>query len=318
MLLKPKKIILYEISESSLYLIEQELLEINKFNAEIIAIIGSVLDKGRLDNIFNSHSVQTIYHAAAYKHVPLVESNQSQGFLNNTIGTLIMAQAAIASNVEIFVLISTDKAVRPTNVMGATKRGAELVLQALSKLPHNTCLTMVRFGNVIESSGSVIPLFKSQIKKGGPVTVTHIDMVRYFMTITEAVQLVIQSGAIANGGDVFVLDMGAPIRINDLAVKMIQLSGLTVRNKENINGDIEIKYTGLRPGEKLYEELLLSGSFSRTQNKLIMRTEEQMISWNKLELLLKLIQQASLDSKTEEIYRLLKKLVPEFNSKNIG
>jgi FlaA1/EpsC-like NDP-sugar epimerase len=257
--------------------------------------------------------VQTIYHAAAYKHVPLVEFNQSQGVLNNAIGTMIAAEAAIASNVETFVLISTDKAVRPTSVMGASKRVAELALQALAKQPHNTCFTMVRFGNVLDSSGSVIPLFKKQIKAGGPITVTDFNVVRYFMTIPEAVELVIQAGAMAKGGEVFVLDMGKPIRIYDLAVKMIQLSGLQVIDENNHEGDIEIQFTGLRAGEKLYEELLVDGSFTRTENKLIMRAEEEMINWDKLEPMLVQIKEAALNAETENIYKLLSQLVPQFN-----
>jgi FlaA1/EpsC-like NDP-sugar epimerase len=311
--LKPKTLVLYEISESSLYHIEQELGDINVFNVEVMPVIGSVSDKERVIKILSQYRVQTIYHTAAYKHVPLVEYNQSQGVLNNTIGTLLTAEAAIASNVETFVLISTDKAVRPTNVMGASKRAAELVLQALANLAHNTCFTMVRFGNVLDSSGSVIPLFKKQIKKGGPVTVTHKDIVRYFMTIPEAVELVIQAGAMAKGGEVFLLDMGDPIRIYDLAVKMILLSGLQVLDENNPKGDIEIKYTGLRSGEKLYEELLVGGKFSETENKLIMCAEEEMISWDKLEPMLTEIKEAATNTETEKIYKLLKQLIPEFN-----
>ena len=281
--LKPKKLILFELSESSLYLINQELLNISIPNLEIVPVIGSVANRARIEYICKYYVVKTIYHAAAYKHVPLVEFNPSQGILNNSIGTMVAAQAAIAAKVETFVLVSTDKAVRPTNVMGASKRIAELVLQALDRGHHDTCFTMVRFGNVLDSSGSVIPLFKKQIQAGGPVTVTHSNVVRYFMTITEAVELIIQSGAMAKGGEVFVLDMGEPIRIYDLAVKMIKLSGLQVLDENNPDGDIEIKYTGLRPGEKLYEELLVDGNFSLTENKLIMRAEEEMISWDKLE-----------------------------------
>ena len=312
LLLKPKKLILFEISESSLYQIEQELISINIFNIEVFPVISSVSDKDRMVKVNSYFGVETIYHAAAYKHVPLVEHNQSQGVLNNTIGTLIAAEAAITANVKTFVLISTDKAVRPTNVMGASKRAAELVLQAFASLPHNTCFTMVRFGNVLDSSGSVIPLFKKQIQKGGPVTVTHADIVRYFMTIPEAVELVIQAGAMANGGEVFVLDMGNPIRIYDLAVKMIQLSGLQVLDENNPEGDIRIQYTGLRPGEKLYEELLVEDDFSLTENKLIMRAKEKMISWDKLESKLMQIKEAARHSETEKIYKLLTHLIPEF------
>jgi FlaA1/EpsC-like NDP-sugar epimerase len=312
LLLKPKSLILYELSESALYHIEQELIGLNNFKIDVFPVIGSVLDKLRFENICNYYNIQTIYHAAAYKHVPLVEYNQSQGVLNNTIGTLFAAEAAIVSKVETFVLISTDKAVRPTNIMGASKRAAELVLQAFAELSSNTCFTMVRFGNVLDSSGSVIPLFRKQIKKGGPITVTHKDIVRYFMTIPEAVELVIQSGAMAKGGEVFVLDMGKPVRIYDLAVKMIKLSGLTVLDENNPKGDIEIQFTGLRPGEKLFEELLVGGRSTVTENKLIMRAEEKMISWSELEPMLMEIRDALSYSETVRIYELLQKLIPEF------
>jgi FlaA1/EpsC-like NDP-sugar epimerase len=265
-----------------------------------------------MEYICNHYSVQTIYHAAAYKHVPLVEMNQAEGVLNNALGTLALAEAAIATKVETFVLISTDKAVRPTNTMGATKRVAELVLQAFAKLQHNTCFTMVRFGNVLDSSGSVIPLFKKQIEEGGPVTVTDINIVRYFMTIPEAVELVIQASAMGQGGDVFVLDMGEPVRINDLAIKMIQLSGLQVRDKDNPDGDIEIKFIGLRPGEKLFEELLVGENTHKTENPLIMRAEEIMIDWGVLKPILDKFQDFSISSNQEKIHKLLTKVVPEF------
>ena len=317
-LLKPEKLILYDISESSLYIIEQELLNINVYNLEIFPIIGSITDKDRLKYICNYYKVQTIYHAAAYKHVPLVEYNQSQGVLNNAIGTMIAAEAAISSNVETFVLISTDKSVRPTSVMGVSKRVAELVLQALDKEHHNTCFTMVRFGNVLDSSGSVIPLFKKQIKAGGPITVTHSNVERYFMTIPEAVELVIQAGAMAKGGEVFVLDMGEPIRIYDLAVKMIKLSGLQVIDENNPDGDIEIQYTGLRPGEKLYEELLVNSNFSLTENKLSMRAEEEMISWYELEPVLAQIKEAAMNSENGKTNKLLSQLVPQFKPASNG
>ena len=314
-LLKPKILVLYEISENSLYHIDQELSDANLPNIDVFPVLGSVSDKDRVFKICEFYGVQTIYHAAAYKHVPIVEYNQSQGVYNNTIGTMLLAEAAIASNVETFVLISTDKAVRPTNYMGASKRAAEMVLQALSELPHNTCFTMVRFGNVLDSSGSVIPLFKKQIKEGGPITVTHIDIVRYFMMIPEAVELVIQAGAMAKGGEVFVLDMGKPVRIYDLAVKMINLSGLKLLDENNPRGDIKIEYTGLRPGEKLYEELILDGEFSLTENKLIMRAEEELMAWDKLEPILAEIYKKGAHINTEELYNLLKKIVPEFNTK---
>jgi len=315
-LLKPKKIVLYEISESSLYIIEQELLNIDIPNLEVNPIIGSVTDQNRMKEVCDYYEVQTIYHAAAYKHVPLVELNPTQGIINNALGTMLAAKAAISANVETFVLISTDKAVRPTNVMGASKRVAELVLQALAEQSKNTCFTMVRFGNVLDSSGSVIPLFKKQIKDGGPLTVTHSDVMRYFMTIPEAVELVIQAGAMSKGGEVFVLDMGEPILIYDLAVKMIKLSGLQLLDENNPNGDIEIIYTGLRPGEKLYEELLVDGNFSLTENKLIMRAEEKMISWDKLEPVIAEIREAAFNSDTEKLYKLLSQIVSGFRIMN--
>ena len=311
-ILKPKTLILFELSESSLYQIEQELLQSTDKNVKVLAILGSIRDKARLKNIFNRFQVQTIYHAAAYKHVPLVEFNQSEGVLNNTIGTMVVAEAAISAHIENFVLISTDKAVRPTNTMGATKRVAELILQALAKQSHNTCFSMVRFGNVLGSSGSVIPTFRKQIKNGGPVTVTDKNIVRYFMSIPEAVELVIQSGAMSKGGEVFVLDMGSPVRIYDLAVKMIKMSGLKVCDEQNPEGDIEIAFTGLRPGEKLYEELLVGDNVSSTQNSLIMSAEEKMIDWDVLKPILNRLQESALSSDQAKIRSLLIEIVPEF------
>ena len=313
-LLKPKKLVLYEISEPSLYQIDQELINFNVPNIEIIPVLGSVRDKIRMINILSYYGVQTIYHAAAYKHVPLVELNQSQGILNNAIGTKLAAEAAIASKVETFVLVSTDKAVRPSSIMGAAKRVAELVLQALANEQRHTCFTMVRFGNVLDSSGSVIPLFKKQIRNGGPVTVTHSDVVRYFMTIPEAVELVIQAGAMGNGGDVFVLDMGEPIRISELAAKMIKLSGLEVLTADNPEGDIEISYIGLRPGEKLYEELLVGENVSNTEHNLIMRAMEEMIEWDRLSQMLQRLEEASNDENEENIHEALTKIVPSFRT----
>ena len=309
---KPKQLILYEINEFSLYNVEQEFDKIEMPHVEILPVLGSVRDRKRLQNVVKHFSVQTIYHAAAYKHVPLVEYNNSEGVLNNTFGTLIAAEVALAEKVETFVLISTDKAVRPTNTMGASKRIAELVLQALSKQESSTCFTMVRFGNVLDSSGSVIPLFKQQIKNGGPVTVTNANMVRYFMTIPEAVELVIQAGAMGKGGDVFVLDMGEPVRIYDLATKMIQLSGLQVLDKDNLDGDIEIKCTGLRPGEKLYEELLVGDNISQTDSLLIMRAEESMLDWEDLKPILDQLNEAINNSDQEKVRELLIEAVPEF------
>ena len=310
--LKPRQIILFENSEASLYHIEQELIKLKLSNIEITPVIGSITDSLRMKNIFRSYGVQTIYHAAAYKHVPLVEFNQSQGVINNSIGTMLAAKAAIDENVETFVLISTDKAVRPTSTMGASKRVAELVLQALSKKYGTTCLTMVRFGNVLDSSGSVIPLFKKQIKEGGPITVTDINMVRYFMTIPESVELVIQAGSMGKGGDVFVLDMGEPIKIYDLALKMIQLSGLQLLSITNPKGDIEIIFTGLRPGEKLYEELLVGNNVSETENARIMRAKEKMIEWEVLKPLLDQLNTASENDDLRKIRELLIEIVPEF------
>ena len=312
LILEPKRLILFDVSESSLYQVEQELIGMNNLSIEICPVIGSVVDRVRMESVFKFYQVETLYHAAAYKHVPLVEYNQSQGVLNNSIGTLLTAEAAIVSKVETFVFISTDKAVRPTNTMGATKRIAELVIQALSSMNNQTSFTMVRFGNVLDSSGSVIPLFKKQIKNGGPVTVTDKNIVRYFMTISEAVQLVIQAGAMSKGGDLFVLDMGDPVKVNDLAEKMILLSGLKLRDDKNPEGDIEIKYIGLRPGEKLYEELLVGGATTKTENPLIMRAEEEMIEWKLLKPMLEELTNQSNKSDQLKIRELLLKIVPEF------
>ena len=313
--LKPKNLILFEANEPALYQIEQDLILLNTLGIKIFPVLGSVRDSKRMEYIFNYYKVQTIYHAAAYKHVPIVEFNPSQAVLNNSIGTMLAAEAAIAGNIETFVLISTDKAVRPSSTMGATKRIAELVLQALAKQKHNTCLTMVRFGNVLDSSGSVIPLFRKQIRDGGPITVTDITMVRYFMTIPEAVELVIQAGAMGTGGDVFVLDMGEPMKIYDLAVKMINLSGLQLLDNHNPDGDIEIKCTGIRPGEKLYEELLVGKDATKTENKLIMRANEEMIEWDKLKLTLSMLNKASINNDLEMIQKLIREIIPGFKSK---
>ena len=314
--LNPKKIVLLDISEAALYLIEQELLKIDNLNVEVISLIGSISSQNQMTRILKFYNVETIYHAAAYKHVPLVEHNKAEGILNNSFGTLSLAKSAITADVETFVLISTDKAVKPTNVMGASKRIAELVLQAFAEQSHKTCFTMVRFGNVLESSGSVIPLFKKQIRAGGPITVTDPEIVRYFMTIPEAVELVIQAGAMGNGGDVFVLDMGKPVKILDLAIKMIQLSGLQVFDHDTLEGDIDIKFTGLRPGEKLYEELLVGDDVTFTDNKMIMRAREKMTSWGKLEPILDELKRASINYDLKKIQQLLLKIVPEYNSKS--
>ncbi|GAA5135710.1 polysaccharide biosynthesis protein [Thalassotalea piscium] len=285
----PSKLVLLDVSEAFLYEINQELnVYINELNVDIplVPLIGNVQNGILMSSIFHTHTVQTIYHAAAYKHVPLVEGNVIAGISNNIMGTYEIAQAAIYCDVETFVLISTDKAVRPTNVMGATKRMAELVLQSLAPRDHNTRFVMVRFGNVLGSSGSVVPLFRRQIKKGGPITVTHPDIIRYFMTIPEAAQLVIQAGAMGKGGDVFVLDMGKPVKIVDLAKKMTHLMGLTVKNDENPDGDIEINYSGLRPGEKLYEELLIDDHAEPTAHKRILTANERSLSWPEVNVIL--------------------------------
>lgn len=271
---QPKKLVIYELTEFALYSIDKE-LNLNT-NIEIIPILGTVLDQAKLERIIEQYSIQTVYHAAAYKHVPLVECNPIAGLKNNAIGTAFSLNAAVKKGVETFVLISTDKAVRPTNVMGASKRMAELYCQAMAEAQNQTQISIVRFGNVLGSSGSVVPLFKQQIAKGGPITVTHPEVTRYFMTIPEASQLVIQAGALGKGGDVFLLDMGEPVRIQDLARQMISLSGLTVRETGSQKGDIEIQYSGLRPGEKLYEELLIDQENTEiTQHSRILRSFEK-------------------------------------------
>ena len=279
--LSPKQLILFELNEFNLYAIDKELKN-DCPDMKAIALLGSVQDKQRLKTIFKQFDVDTIYHAAAYKHVPLVEQNIAEGIRNNVLGTLNCAMAAIEAKVDTFVLISTDKAVRPTNTMGASKRLAELTLQALSEskdFDNTTRFTMVRFGNVLGSSGSVVPLFREQIANGGPVTVTDKRIIRYFMTIPEAAELVIQAGAMGQGGDVFVLDMGEPVKIAELAKRMIHLSGFIEKDENQPDGDIEIIYTGLRPGEKLYEELLIGDNVMSTQHSKIMRAQESIIKW---------------------------------------
>lgn len=271
---KPKMLVLYELTEFALYDIDKELRQ--TASCEIVPILGTVQDQQKLERIIEQYQIQTVYHAAAYKHVPLVECNPIAGLKNNAIGTANSLNAAVKKGVETFVLISTDKAVRPTNVMGASKRMAELYCQAVAETQANTQISIVRFGNVLGSSGSVVPLFKQQIALGGPITVTHPDVTRYFMTIPEASQLVIQAGALGSGGDVFLLDMGEPVRIQDLARQMIKLSGLKVRENGSSNGDIEIAYSGLRPGEKLYEELLIDQDNTEyTEHTRILRSFEK-------------------------------------------
>jgi FlaA1/EpsC-like NDP-sugar epimerase len=279
--LSPSSLVLFELSEPALYNIDQELRKITAQldNApDVIALLGSVHHEDRIKEVMTTFGIQTVYHAAAYKHVPIVEHNLFEGIHNNVFGTLHAARAAIDANVETFVLISTDKAVNPTSVMGASKRFAEMILQAYQRESRSIRMCMVRFGNVLESSGSVVPLFKEQIRNGGPVTVTHRDIIRYFMTIPEAAQLVIQAGSMAKGGDMFVLDMGNPVRIYDLACRMINLMGCTVRDESNPDGDIEIEFTGLRPAEKLYEELLIGSNVSGTEHRRILRADEDALN----------------------------------------
>jgi FlaA1/EpsC-like NDP-sugar epimerase len=293
--LRPARLLLLDMSEYALYSIEQDLQEILKakgIDVEMLPFLGSVLDRAKCELILRSFQVDTIYHAAAYKHVPLVEHNPTEGVRNNAFGTYVLAQAAIAAGVGCFVLISTDKAVRPTNVMGATKRLAELILQGFSRTQDKTRFCMVRFGNVLGSSGSVVPLFRKQIMAGGPITVTHPEITRYFMTIPEAAQLVLQAGSMGEGGDVFVLDMGEPVKILDLAKRMVHLSGLEVKGESDAPDAIEIQHVGLRPGEKLYEELLIGSNVVGTQHPLIMRAQEIELSWDVLHDLLARLQQA--------------------------
>ena len=311
--LKPKALVLYERNELALYTIDEELNNLDSYHSfKIYPILGSVNNKMRLKNLFKHFEVDTVYHAAAYKHVPMVEFNNTEGVYNNIFGTLNCTMAAVDSGVKNFVLISTDKAVRPTNTMGATKRVAELILQAFSVRQNRTTFSMVRFGNVLGSSGSVIPLFKKQIIEGGPVTVTDKKIIRYFMTVNEAVELTIQAGAMGTGGDVFVLDMGKPVKIKELAEKLIRLSGLKVRDEINPTGDIEIKYTGLRAGEKLYEELLIGDNVSETENPLIMRAKEDKYDWDKLKLMLDKLVLANDGYDHKSVREILIEIVPGY------
>ncbi|WP_409030934.1 polysaccharide biosynthesis protein [Janthinobacterium sp. CG_23.3] len=312
--LRPTRLILLEMSEFALYSIKQELKGLNSscnLQVELRPFLGSVLDKEKCKRILDTFSVDTIYHAAAYKHVPLVEHNPIEGVRNNVFGTLSIAEAAIAAKVKCFVLISTDKAVRPTNVMGSTKRFAELILQAFAREQSKTRFCMVRFGNVLGSSGSVVPLFHKQIMTGGPITLTHPEITRYFMTIPEAAQLVLQAGAMGEGGDVFVLDMGEPVKIMDLAERMIHLSGLEVRSKAAPDG-IEIEHVGLRPGEKLYEELLIGENVEGTEHPLIMRAQESKIPWPALQALLSDLDNACNSFDHEGVRALLLRAVVEY------
>ena len=313
--LGPKRLVLFEMSELALYNIERELrtyMEQNSSHVELVGLIGNGHHKQRMREIFLAYRVQTVYHAAAYKHVPIVEQNVIEGIFNNVIATWCTAEAAHETEVETFVLVSTDKAVNPTNVMGATKRFAEMVLQGLHHRGTKTRFCMVRFGNVLASSGSVVPLFSEQIKAGGPVTVTHPEVIRYFMTIPEAAQLVIQAGSMAEGGEVFVLDMGKPVRICDLAKRMIHLMGMTVRDEQHPDGDIEIAYTGLRPAEKLYEELLIGNNVTGTQHPMILRAIEHCIPWERIQWMLDEIQQAMSRFDCPRALQLLSEVVVEY------
>lgn len=321
----PKKLILFDLSEFALFRIHQELAA-KAGSTELIPVLGSVQDDERISDVIATYKPDTIYHAAAYKHVPLVQGNPVEGLKNNVWGTLFCALAAKRHRVPHFVLVSTDKAVRPTNIMGASKRLAELVLQALHQeashdaeysdaaIGPETCFSMVRFGNVLASSGSVVPLFREQIEEGGPVTLTHLEVTRFFMTIPEAAQLVLQAGAMARGGDVFVLDMGEPVQIAKLARRMISLSGLTVRDEENPVGDIDIKVVGLRPGEKLYEELLIGDNPQPTDHSRIMKANEDCIGWAALEQELKLLRVAMTNNDLTEIEAVLTRLVAGYKA----
>ncbi|MCW8328240.1 polysaccharide biosynthesis protein [Photobacterium sp. SDRW27] len=313
---RPAKLLLFELSEYGLYAIDKELTGLateNGLDVEIVPLLGSVQRMNRLQAVMEAFKVETLYHAAAYKHVPLVEYNVVEGVRNNVFGTMYTAQAAIKAKVDTFVLISTDKAVRPTNIMGTTKRMAELVLQALAKKNTGTRFCMVRFGNVLGSSGSVIPLFKKQILQGGPVTVTHKDITRFFMTIPEAAQLVIQAGAMGKGGDVFVLDMGESVRIADLAKNLINLSGLDVKSEANPHGDIAIEFTGLRPGEKLYEELLIGDNVGETSHERIMTAQEVSLTWDELNVIINELDEACHDFDHTRIRAGLLKAPTGFN-----
>ena len=328
--LHPTTLLLFEHSEFNLYSILSELeqrIARESLTVRLLPILGSVRNQDKLLDVMKTWHVDTVYHAAAYKHVPMVEHNIAEGVLNNVIGTLNTAQAALQAGVSNFVLISTDKAVRPTNVMGSTKRLAELTLQALSRevapvmfgdktnvsRVNKTRFTMVRFGNVLGSSGSVIPLFHKQIKAGGPITVTHPKITRYFMTIPEAAQLVIQAGSMGQGGDVFVLDMGEPVKIVELAEKMIHLSGLSVRSEKNHHGDISIQFTGLRPGEKLYEELLIGDNVAATQHPMIMTASEDYLSWDVLTAKLSELLAAVERDDYSQVRQLLRETVSGYN-----
>jgi FlaA1/EpsC-like NDP-sugar epimerase len=314
-LLRPERLVLLEMSEFGLYAMEQELQGlVRKAGSEvkIVPFLGSVIDQEKCTRIMKTFSVDTVYHAAAYKHVPLVEHNPIEGVRNNVFGTLSLARAAMDAGVKCFVLISTDKAVRPTNVMGATKRLAEMILQAFARTQSSTRFCMVRFGNVLGSSGSVVPLFRKQIMSGGPITVTHPEITRYFMTIGEAAQLVLQAGAMGTGGDVFVLDMGEPVKIVDLARRMVHLSGFEVKGDGSPDGGIEIRHVGLRPGEKLYEELLIGANAEGTEHPLIMRAQEEETPWDVVDEFLNKLEYVCGQFDYQSIRSLLQHMVTDY------
>ena len=322
--LKPKKLVLLEISEPSLYSIEQELSHLNREKIEITTILGSATKVSLINKIFLNEKIDIVFHAAAYKHVPLVEANPIEGIYNNVFSTKVICQAATKASLKKVILISTDKAVRPTNIMGVSKRLSELVVQAFAQndsltkaYPYSkTIFAMVRFGNVLGSSGSVVPLFQKQIKKGGPITITHPDIIRYFMTMNEAAQLVMQSAALAEGGEVFLLDMGEPVKIYDLACQMVKLSGLRVKGEDNNLNDIQIITTGLRPGEKLYEELLIDSKAEITKHDLIFKASEKSIDFN---ILLPLLEELEIHLNNQNlngVFLILQKLVPEWKMRN--
>ncbi len=320
----PKKLILLERSEINLYAIEQTLSEKNIKNINLLFVLGCAMNSKIVEKIFAKEEIQIVFHTSAYKHVPIVEKNPISGIENNVISTKVLCDASIKYNLENFCLISTDKAVRPTNVMGASKRLAELIVQSYSQISDSnfdkgksrTCFSMVRFGNVLDSSGSVVPRFKQQIKKGGPITITHPKITRFFMTISEAANLVLESLSYAEGGDLFLLDMGEPILIKDLATQMIKLSGLEVKSEDNPKGDIEIIYTGLRPGEKLYEELLIDAEALATKNSHIFRAKENFFSSNIFLVQLERMEKALLNEDVREALSILKEVVPEWNNQD--
>lgn len=313
--LGPRRLVMVDHTEYALYEIERELdANAAQNRVELVPLLGTVVDEDFMETVCREYGIQTLYHAAAYKHVPMVESSPAAGVRNNVLGTLNTARAAQSTGARHFILVSTDKAVRPANVMGATKRLAEMVLQDLQRRGSNTCFSMVRFGNVLDSSGSVVPVFRRQILEGGPITVTHPDVMRYFMTIPEAAQLVLQAGGMARGGDVFLLDMGEPVRVYDLACTMARLMGLSVRNDVMPEGDIDVVFTGLRPGEKLYEELLVGDNSEGTDHSMIMRAQEGCLSAEEIDKALDSLLQAQRGDHADTIKALLEQVVGGYES----